>query len=296
MHPDLRLANLSATSSDTFYLRATSRAHDDEAADMSIILRYKGGAWANYEIDAPVVAHCAIETDARYVFSLTPGGDVHVAGPSGFSWEKVDSDSKTSPNRLRQMRSLCSAGESLFAVGMGRMAYERTLQDGWRRIDEGMRNLTGGGLLSVSGCSRACVYACGFGGEVWRFDGSSWQPIDSPTNAKLEQVLVVSPDEVVFCGARGLVALSDGEHWKFLEPTASKSTLWGLAKFNGDVYVADSAQVYRVSNDALEPMPLLTGKSVTTGRLQSADGVLWSIGENDLLSFDGSTWRVVDYS
>lgn len=295
MHSDLRLASLSATSRDTFYLRATSRAHDDESADMTLMLRYRDNAWANYEIDEPVVAHCAIELDARYVFSLTPFGDVHVAGPTGFSWEKLDTSPVSTPNRLRQMRSLERVGDSLFAVGMGRMAYERSVEGAWSRIDDNLRNLAGGGLLGVSGCDRSTVYSCGFGGEIWRFDGSGWQAIDSPTNAKLEQALVCSPEEIVFSGARGVVVLGDGKKWKTLNPTESKSTLWGLAKFGGHLYVADNAQIYRVSGDSLEPVKLPFDRPLTTGRLHANDGVLWSIGERDLLSFDGSSWRVLDY-
>jgi hypothetical protein len=296
MHSDLRLASLSAISSDTFYLRATSRSREDEGTDISIILRHRDGAWANYEIDAPVVAHCAIETNGRHVFSLTPYGDVHVAGPSGFSWETLDADPATSPHHLRHMRSICAVGESLFAVGMGRMAYERSPQGKWNRIDEGMRNLAGGGLLSVDGSTRECVYACGFGGELWCFNGKMWRCIESPIKVKLEQVLVLSPDEVATCGARGLVALSDGGRWKVMQPTVSKATLWGLAKFGDEIYVSDSAQIYRLKGDALEPVALPSDRSITTGRLHSCGSVLWSIGESDLLAFDGSTWRLVDYS
>lgn len=296
MHPDLRLTNLSAVSADIFYLRATSRAHDEEEADMTLMLRFMNGSWANFEIDAPTVAHCAFESNGRHVYSLTPFGDVHVASPSGFALEKVDSDASSSPNRLRHMRDLKRVGDSLFSVGMGRMAYERAVDGTWRKIDHGMRNMAGGGLLSVDGCDREHVYACGMGGQIWCFDGSGWMQVDSPTNLKLEQVLVCSPSEVMLTGAKGLVIKGDGRHWKTLNPTDSRSTLWGLAKFGDKVYVADNARIYVVDGDDLVPVDLPFEDPLSTGRLHAKDGMLWSIGERDLLSFDGARWNRLDYA
>lgn len=296
MHPDLRLVNLSAVSSDIFYLRATSRAHDEEGADMTLMLRFMNGNWANFEIDAPTVAHCAFESNGRHVFSLTPFGDVHVASPGGFSWEKIDPNEASSPNRLRHMRDLKQVGDSLFAVGMGRMAYERSADGAWHQIDDGMRNLVGSGLLCVNGCDREHVYACGMGGEIWHYDGSGWTPVDSPTNLKLEQVIVSSPSDVVLAGAKGVVIKGDGKHWKALNPTESRSTLWGLARFGDKVYAADNGHVYVIDGDDLVPIVLPFEGSVSAGRLQAKDGVLWSIGERDLLSFDGSSWTRLDYA
>ncbi len=295
MPPDLRLTNLSPVSRSIFYLRATSREHDDAAADMTLMLRWIDGAWGNYEIDAPVVAHVAFESNGRRVFSLTPDGEVHVAAPEGFAWEKLDNDEAGSPNRLRQMRDLKRVGDSLFAVGMARMAYERSPTGQWQRIDEGMRDAAGGGLLSVDGCDRTHVYACGFGGQIWHFDGARWVAVDSPTNVKLEQVLVCAPDEVLLTGARGLAIVGNGKSWKVLNPTAARSTLWGLAKFDGRVYAADNAHVYVVEGDDLVPEQLPFEGRVTTGRLQVKDGMLWSIGESDLLSFDGMNWARLNY-
>ena len=295
MHPDLRFANLSPLSSSTFYLRATSRSHDDEAADMTIMMRSIDGAWANYEIDAAVVAHNAFDSNGRHVFSLTPFGDLHIASPSGFFWEKLDPDPSSSPNRLRHMRDIQRIGESHFAVGMGRMAYERSPNGLWKRIDGNMRSLTGCGLLSVGGCDRENVYACGFRGEIWHFDGRQWQSIDSPTNVKLEQIKVFNPTEVVCSGARGIVIIGDGASWNVLRPTTSGSVLWGLTKYNDEIYVADNAQIYVVRGDELMPIELPFDRKVSTGRLQAKDGVLWSIGENDLLSFNGVQWTAIDY-
>lgn len=257
------------------------------------MLRFINGCWANFEIDAPTVAHCAFESNGRHVFSLTPFGDVHVASPAGFTWEKVDQDPASSPNRLRQMRDLRRVGDSLFAVGMGRMAYERSSSGTWRRVDDGMRNLVGTGLLCVDGCDREHVYACGMGGEVWFFDGRAWTQIDSPTNLKLEQVLVCSPSEVILAGAKGVVIKGDGVRWKTLDATESRSTLWGAAKLGDKVYLADNAQIYVIDGDDLVPVALPFEGPLSTGRLQQKGGFFGRSGSvisSASTALDGLDW------
>ncbi|MBK5914539.1 hypothetical protein CCR84_09460 [Rhodocyclus purpureus] len=286
--------NISPIDARTFYLRATSRAYNEAGADLTIMLRSVDGQWGQYNIDAPVVSHCAFEADGRNVFSLTPFGILHVARSSGFFWEKLDADTETSPNRLRHMRALVRAGQDVIAVGMARMAYRRLSNGRWERIDQSMRSRTPNcGLLAVDGCDESHIVAVGFGGEAWRFDGKVWSQLAIPTNVKLEQVRVVAPGKMAVCGVGGAMFTGQEDAWTPLALTSSRLTLWGLAYFEGRFYAADSSQIYVQDGDKLQPVKLPFSHQVTTGRLQACDGRLWSVGESDLLVYDGSQWATV---
>jgi hypothetical protein len=294
MNPDLRLAHIAPISARTFYLRATSRAYDEQGADLTLMLRSVDGQWGSYHIEAPSVSHCAYDEGGRHILSLSPFGQVHVGSPAGFSWEEVDTDPATAPNRLRHMRAMARVGQHIVAVGMARMAYLRSPDGRWQRIDQQMRtNSPTSGLLAVDGCDEQHIVACGFGGEVWQFDGRSWSQLALPTNLKLEQVCVVSPELMAITGAGGAMFVCEAGSWRALPLTASRATLWGLAYFNGRFYAADNAQIYVLEGDELEPVVLPFEHEVSLGRLKACDGRLWSVGDSDLLVFDGKTWSSV---
>lgn len=295
MNPDLRLAHIAPINANLFYLRATSRAHDEQGADLTLMLRSLDGQWGSYQIEAPSVSHCAYDEGGRHILSLSPFGQVHVGSPAGFSWEQVDADAATAPNRLRHMRAMARVGQHIVAVGMARMAYMRSPQGVWQRIDHSLRTgLPTSGLLAVDGCDEQHIVACGFGGEAWRFDGRTWSQLALPTNLKLEQVRVVSPDLMAIAGAGGAMFLCEAGSWRVLPVTASKLTLWGLEYFEGRFYAADNAQIYVLEEDGLQPVALPFEHEVSLGRLKACDGRMWSVGDKDLLVFDGKTWSSVD--
>jgi hypothetical protein len=287
-----RLTGVWAFAKDLVYVRAAVTALDDQEVDHSAMLRFDGREWSQYMIPAGGVAHCAIPENQRTVLTLSPEGAVHVAKPDGFGWEILD-ESPDGPNSLRQMRDIRPIEDHVYAVGMGRMVYRRSSGGHWERFDNGMRGdrsaIEISGLLGIDGCSESYVYAVGFRGELWRYDGSRWNAVDSPTNLKLERVRVISSDLAVACGAAGTILVGSGDQWRSVSQTLTRRTFWGLEYFQGLFYLADGKAIYVFDGEVLSQMDLVSLGPVAMTRLHAADEMLWSVGERDVIKFDGST-------
>ena len=276
------------------YVRAAINALENGEIDHAAMLRFDGKDWTQYMIRTPGVAHCVIPEDERTVLTLSPFGVVHVAKPAGFSWETLD-DTEHGPNSLRQMRDIRPVEDHVFAVGMGRMVYQRSAGGEWERFDQGMRGnraaIEMSGLLAIDGCSGKCVYAVGFNGEIWQLSGDRWTRVESPTNIKLERVRVISPELIVACGAAGTILVGNADRWRVIPQQLTKRTLWGLEYFQERFYFADTTRIYSLEGEELSTVDLTELGPVSTSRLHAADGVLWSVGGNDIVVFDGKSWK-----
>ena len=149
---------------------------------------------------------------------------------------------------------------------------------------------TGKSFESMDGTSREDIYAVGLQGEMWHFDGRAWQQIDSPTNANLFEVHCVSSELVYAVGANGVVVRGAGARWQVLQSDAFKDGLWGVASFGDEVYVAGFNGIARIVGNDLKPVTTGLGK-IGGYRLRAKYGVLWSIGNEHVLRYDGQKWE-----
>ena len=216
--------------------------------------------------------------------------DASVHGPSGRGW-------------IRGMRRI---GAQLFAVGMSRQAYLRGPDGRWRHIDPDLaakkRGASKGGasgskkavgLNDVDGFSEEEVYAAGLGGEIWRWDGSHWHSIHSPTNVSLQAVRRCG-DGIYIAGGAGVVLRGRGDNFEVVATEGAKVNLHGLEELGSEIYVASLRSVYRLADGDLELVDTKLGKGLTTGHLHASDGVLWSVGaQHAIKTEDGLRWTQV---
>jgi hypothetical protein len=70
--------------------------------------------------------------------------------------------------------------------------------------------------------------------------------------------------------------------------------VWDLEWFDGALYVSTIDSVFRLKKTTFERIDFGTQKVNSCYQLSAAEGVLWSSGEFDVMSFDGKRWtRVV---
>ena len=67
--------------------------------------------------------------------------------------------------------------------------------------------------------------------------------------------------------------------------------IWDLCWFGGELYVATISNLYTLSGNRLDEVDFGKIEVSTCYSLTEAQGVLWSIGNQDVLSFDGTTWQ-----
>ncbi len=69
-------------------------------------------------------------------------------------------------------------------------------------------------MVGIHGSSADNVFAVGSNGAIWRYDGTSWAPMNSGTTETLTGVAALSPKNVYVVGNTGLLLRYDGIDWQ----------------------------------------------------------------------------------
>jgi hypothetical protein len=283
------------------YVAAVNMDLEDRDFYHGYILRWDGVAWAHWPVENRIYALDAFDTrGGRTVLAMGPDGRVHVAEHRGFHWEMMDT-ADDGPSDHRCLTCLRRVGGHVYSAGMSRMVYRRPLDGGrWERADTGARvprtSIDIAGFLSLDGFDERDLYAVGFHGDIWHSDGAYWQPLDSPTNLKLECVRCVEDGRVYIAGAKGLILRGRGASWDVVEQDLTEETFWGMEFAFGSLYLStDVGLIYRLAGDVFSPVETGLGKRITTRGLHCNDGVLLSTGAHDLCLFDGQRWTEVSH-
>jgi hypothetical protein len=224
-------------------------------------------------------------------------GDVAVLG-SGERYEEKIFTKTDSPEKRGPIREVREIGGKAYAVGMDRQVYRRDGRSSWVCVDGNMRKAPATdvvfGFESIHGFSEQDMYAVGWQGEMWRYDGKAWKEIASPTNLLLTRVFCAPGGTVYACGQRGMLLRGSKSIWEVVEHRSTQEDLWDLQWFEGKLYLSTTSLVYTLENDALVPVAMGDEVPEACYHLDAADGIMWSIGRKDIIQFDGKSWtRIV---
>jgi hypothetical protein len=181
----------------------------------------------------------------------------------------------------------------LFICGYRRQVYSRSGR-GWDLISGEMLDKRPkgpwNGFESIDGFSRNDLYAVGDEGEIWHYDGKNWTQCESPTNCNLADVRCLG-DEVWICGDGGIILRGDKEGWDVVWADEKPSeSWWSIEKFGGQIYVAGNSFLGKLQDGKVSPVNVGIKGTLTTRTLHCKEGILWSIGEQHIASFDGKKW------
>jgi hypothetical protein len=237
--------------------------------------------------------------------SLTPAVQVAVMGPLGevlFNGSNDEHDEKIShgadsPQRRGTLRCMRSIDGQLFTAGMDRQVYRRDGHNQWTLLtDPTMWPQKGNapGFEAIHGFDANNVYAVGWEGGIWHYDGQHWVQIDSPTSNILTDVWCADDGNVYACGRAGLL-LRRGRsgQWQILDQHSCNDDLWSVRWFKGRLYLSGIRGVYELVDDQMVPVDFGDDWSQTTYHLSSCEDALVSIGAKDVFIFDGIRWTRV---
>jgi len=247
---------------------------------------------------------CYLEHPERHGIVMGAYGEVRVSTARRQTDEIIDS-TNSGPTRLGVLRDLRVIGRHVYAVGMSRQCYRResgtdSASNGvWQRIDAGIVEFGPPdpvvGFNSVDGFSETDIYAVGWRGEIWNYDGRRWSAVSSPTNLKLERV-VCAPDGAVYAvGQAGLIIRGAQNQWEIIEQKVTTDQFWGATWFRNRLWLSTSKDIYALNADkSVENVSLGLAEPTTCGWLMSADDIIWSVGSQHLVwSKDGDNWMQV---
>jgi hypothetical protein len=280
------------------YVSCVSDELAEQNIDHAAILRWLDGNWAHRTIDTAVRGMSVLNGTKPTLLNMGIDGKIIEFTFPGENVEFVDA-SDDGPNDLLNLRCMRHLGNHIYVAGMGRRVYRREGVGLWTAIDSGVlvprtqRN-RGVGFNAIDGLSADAIYAVGYGGEIWRYDGQVWDQQDSPTNIALTCVRCVNPKTVYAAGLVGVVLRTVDGNWESIDHGATEDDFWGMTVFQGRVYLAAYAGLFVIDGDNVVPVDMNLRRTLSTAYLDANDGVIWSVGQKDLAySEDGATWTEV---
>src|SRR5213083_2399530 len=158
------------------------------------------------------------------VIGVGEEGDVAVYLGGGKSLkEKISPE----PVLIRNARAISG---HVYACGMKRQVYERVDEGKWVDVSAPFpeANVTAG-FEAVDGYSQNEIYAVGWNGEIWEYDGSQWADRSSPTNVILSAVHCAPNNLVYVAGQQGVLIRGRNSSWEIVEWEQEVSVdLWDL--------------------------------------------------------------------
>lgn len=137
-------------------------------------------------------------------------------------------------------------------------------------------------------------WSVGKGGEIWKWDGTTWSSVTSPVNKDLSDVYFASPNDGWAVGAMGTIIHYDGVSWSTFTSPVNK----GLNDIDGisgsDILaVGDTGTIIHYDGVSWSTQASPFGQAINGLDMLSATEA-WAGGNNgNILEYNGSTWSSV---
>jgi hypothetical protein len=216
----------------------------------------------------------------------------------GFKAEFID-PSDDGPSELVLMKRIKLHEGSLYASGMARRVYRRSLdEEGWAAVDGGcfqtrQERTEATGFCDFVFDDSGAMYAVGYQGEIWiRSKKGNWSKQNSPTNVFLSTIVAIpGVNEFLCAGLRGiLVRGSKSTGWRIIENSV-KVDFWSSIVFKDRVFLASDKGIFLLNEDESLRAVMISKEKITTRYLSVSENYLWSVGDQDIFkSKDGQEW------
>lgn len=220
-------------------------------------------------------------------------GEVCCIGSGDFSREIIQRKDR---DLIGPIRGATVIDGCVYAVGMGREVYRRNSKSEWISIDDGIvleRDSQFRSLEDIDGFSSDDIYAVGNYGEIWHFNGLTWSERESPTNLDLAKVCCCPNGEVYAVGQNGVVLRGRDSVWETIE-TSKTEDFTDIVWFGNSLYLCSLSSLYTLAGNELVSVRFGLEKPSTFNILSANDGVLWVIGEKDIMEYDGKEWSRIN--
>jgi hypothetical protein len=286
-----------AFSANDLVVALTSVEAAEEMEDLTIVAAWRDPKWVTLDQAYPwsVVDSVTVATQGPSAVLLGLSGEILFTDGQNAAEESIAPASDDSPPDRGLMCGLGLVENTLYAVGMGRQVYRRDQGGNWSCIDHAIRPTADDesivGLTSIDGFSARELYSAGFNGEIWWCADGGWLQVDSPTNLPLTRVLGHDDGNVYICGRNGTLLRGRADRWSVIAEEETDDDLWSIVAYHGRIYVVGTHGLYLLEKDRLILVPIPGESLGFCQRLLVGNDRLWVLGPQDLLAFDGKTWR-----
>jgi hypothetical protein len=271
---------------DLVYIAATMNDLAAKEIPHSTFLSIDNGQWHNAgDARWASAAICVVRSPTEKMLAVSAEGHVttYVAGNIGSELVRPEP---------RTLTALATIGGHAYACGMHREVFVRTDEGVWRAISAPKpQRRVPAGFEAIAGFDEQNIYAVGWRGEIWQRTDGRWTQRDSPVNIVLTGVCCADDGFVYACGQNGALIKGRNDQWLALDHQLPVEDFWDIHRFGDRVYVASFGGLFEIKDDVVQPVDFGEDAPGTCHRLTSAEGVLWSVGAEDVFSFDGTAWQ-----
>jgi len=229
---------------------------------------------------------CHVITNKNKLFEIDPSG-IKEQDLNGTNLDKRDSD---------LLRIVYSIDGMLYLGGMDGFLMKRNIKGrSWNNVCSNQKIVSNLGFEGMCGFGLNEIYVVGWDGSVALFSEQYYELLDFPVNTILTDVVCLKNNYIYVCGRNGtLIKGSKNNVWEILDNENVQEDFWSIVEFNSRIFVSSSSAIYEIKDDKLIAVILdIEGiKNLSFFYLFSSNS-LWSIGEKDLLNYDGCKWRKI---
>lgn len=276
------------------YIIACDLTMEEKGEPHAFIFTWEDGTFEREECNYEAHSICIIEYPTFGIVDISEPGYYTNNTEDGMFYGDIIEDSYPQPKlrRIRGFRSVSRIADKAYAVGLGGMVYRLDKVDQWTRIDDGLPQSFD--IEAIHGLDDREIYAVGSHGQIWSYDNKKWLEYQLPTSANLNTVKCTNNGEVYIAGMGGILMRGRRDKWEVIEHEGTEEDIWDLEWFNQELYLSTMDTVYQLTNNKLKEVDFSVDRPQSCNQLSAANGVLWSIGEYDIMSFDGKVWtRIV---
>jgi len=243
--------------------------------------------WGGHDLAWTAGALCVCEYPRKELVVVGRMGEFLILG-QGNAREGVIPLKPTPSGDIAPMRHARTIEGKAYAVGMNAQVYRRDGDKLWVPLDDGLPPRFD--IEAIDGFSEEHLIAVGWQGEIWRRLGEYWSREDSPTSLILTGVVCAGDGQAYACGQTGTILKSSGESWQIVEQKCTTEDFWGIEWYRDRIYISTTRFLYQLTHNGLELVTFGGDAPNSCLHLSTRDDVLWSIGQHDVMAFDGNSW------
>lgn len=248
----------------------------------SWLMKYvpQAARWNKFESRKMITSIAIAEVPELELTGIGPDGHCVVLDKKGSRICSVGQyeDSTLEHGFLREIRCL---NGSFYCCGMGRQVYHRVVGGNWTSMHSGLlaastdsRSI---GLNSIHGSGYKDLFAVGFEGEIWHWNGEIWQMHESPTQLTLHHVLYVDQDQVYACGKNGILLQYDKKNWQVISRDQYDIDFRSMGWFNNQLYIATGKELLVM--DKIHGLQVVSGtRDLGIVELNVSGDFMWGAG------------------
>ena len=146
-----------------------------------------------------------------------------------------------------------------------------------------------GGFLSIDGFSSHDIYAAGFDGYCWHFNGTKWKKIHLPISTNIKTVCCAEDGQVYLGGDMETVVKGRNNTWEIIHQGTANQKIKKIVSFKGKIYMSTTLGLYVLNDEKYEKVSHIKDFAYLDTNENKTH--LVTGGDTVVHIFDGIQWR-----